>query len=97
MSDRHELQAELLERIKLLYPEDGRFESAYFPCHIPAEGVKFNKWGDLVITMQVPARYKRYALPITDAHVPVAILALPWAVDEWEPDDTLDGKHEQAV
>lgn len=56
------------------------FESTQFVGHV-SDQLKFNRNGDMIITIQVPYQFKHLALPLADA------FGLPLSIDVqlWEP------------
>lgn len=57
-----------------------KFTGTQFVAHV-TDNVKFNKNGDMLITLQVPFQFKHLATPLTDA------FGIPLSVDVqiWQP------------
>lgn len=56
------------------------FSSTQFVGHI-SDAIRFNRNGDMLVTIQVPYQFKHLALPLADAMG----LPLSWDVQLWEP------------
>lgn len=57
-----------------------KFTNAQFVAHA-TDNIKFNKNGDMLITLQVPFQFKHLAMPLTDA------FGIPLSIDVqiWQP------------